>query len=203
MTKPLPSASVIVTFNSTALASAGTPFMPATFTAMMLPAPALAGFWSTMPVPLRVSSTRTGLPAPSGETNSIALVVKHLAGNARSRWTDFLTSDGEKADRQRDREFELAEGDSRAALMAAWDAGWAALERALEPLTEDDLLRTITIRGEPHSVLKAIDRQLTHYGYHVGQIVLLARLAQGAGWKSLSVARGQSEAFNRRMRGTS
>ncbi len=141
------------------------------------------------------------LPEPAGETNSIALVVKHVAGNARSRWTDFLTSDGEKADRRRDGEFELGEGDSRAALMAAWEVGWEALERALSPLTEDDLLRTVTIRGEPHTVLKAIDRQLTHYGYHVGQIVLLARLARGPDWRTLSVARGESEAFNAQLRG--
>jgi uncharacterized damage-inducible protein DinB len=139
-------------------------------------------------------------PEPSGETNSIALVVKHLAGNARSRWTDFLTSDGEKADRHRDREFELAPLDTRAALMAAWDQGWAALDTALAPLTDDDLMREITIRGEPHTVLKAIDRQLTHYAYHIGQIVLLARLARGAHWESLSVPRGKSEEFNAKMR---
>jgi hypothetical protein len=139
-------------------------------------------------------------PEPSGETNSIALVVKHLAGNARSRWTDFLTSDGEKPDRHRDSEFELTRLDTRAALMAAWDQGWTALDTALAPLTDDDLMREVTIRGEPHTVLKAIDRQLTHYGYHVGQIVLLARLARGAHWESLSVPRGKSEELNAQMR---
>jgi hypothetical protein len=142
------------------------------------------------------------LPEPSGETNSIALVVKHVAGNARSRWTDFLTSDGEKPDRHRDLEFERVSGDTREALMASWEAGWATLDRALAPLGEDDLLKTITIRGEPHTVYQALGRQVAHYGYHVGQIVLLARLARGAQWRSLSVPRGQSETFNATMRGT-
>ena len=143
---------------------------------------------------------RAFFAVPAEDANSIALVVKHMAGNARSRWTDFLTTDGEKPDRRRDREFELAPEDTRAALMAAWGEGWAALDKALAPLAPEDLLKMVTIRGEPHSVLKAIDRQLTHYGYHVGQIVLLARLARGADWKSLSVPRGGSEAFNARMR---
>lgn len=142
------------------------------------------------------------LPEPSGETNSIAFVVKHLAGNARSRWTDFRTSDGEKPDRQRDREFERAQGDTRGSLMAAWEEGWALLDRALAPLGEADLQEVITIRGEPHTVFQAIGRQLAHYGYHVGQIVLLARLARGPGWRTLSVARGESEAFNAQLRDT-
>ncbi len=140
------------------------------------------------------------LPEPSGETNSMALVVKHMAGNARSRWRDFLASDGEKPDRDRDREFELAPDDTREGLMAAWAEGWAMLDLALAPLGPEDLMRTATIRGEPHTVLQLIDRQLTHYGYHVGQIVLLARLAKGGGWSSLSVPRGQSAAFNAKMR---
>jgi hypothetical protein len=140
------------------------------------------------------------LPEPSGETNSIALVVKHIAGNARSRWTDFLNSDGEKPDRRRDTEFELAAGDSRAELMAAWARGWQALDDALAPLGPSDLERTITIRGEPHTVMQAITRQLVHYGQHVGQIVLLARIARGAEWQSLSVPRGGTEAFNASMR---
>ncbi|MEP7028889.1 MAG: DUF1572 family protein [Candidatus Eisenbacteria bacterium] len=139
------------------------------------------------------------LPEPSGETNSIALVVKHMAGNARSRWSDFLTSDGEKSGRDRDREFELGAADTREALMTAWTRGWELLDQALEPLGPDDLMRTATIRGEPHTVLQLIDRQLTHYGYHVGQIVLLARLAKGGAWSSLSVPRGQSAAFNQKM----
>jgi len=137
---------------------------------------------------------------PAPDTNSIAQVVKHMAGNARSRWTDFLTTDGEKPDRHRDTEFELDRGDTRATLMQAWAAGWQALDTALGPLGPDDLMRTITIRGEGHTVLQAIDRQLTHYGYHVGQIVLLARIAKGAQWSSLSVPRGQSEQFNAQMR---
>lgn len=142
------------------------------------------------------------LPEPSGETNSIALVVKHMAGNARSRWRDFLASDGEKPDRDRDREFELATDDTREGLMAAWAEGWAMLDLALAPLGPEDLMRTATIRGEPHTVLQLIDRQLTHYGYHVGQIVLLARFARGSAWSSLSVPRGQSASFNAKMRDT-
>ena len=137
---------------------------------------------------------------PAPEVNSIAQVVKHMAGNARSRWTDFLTTDGEKPDRHRDTEFELDPASTRDALMAAWDAGWHALDRALGPLGPEDLMRTVTIRGEGHTVLQAIDRQLTHYGYHVGQIVLLARIAKGQAWSSLSVPRGQSEQFNAQMR---
>jgi len=137
---------------------------------------------------------------PAPEVNSIAMVVKHMAGNARSRWTDFLTTDGEKPDRHRDTEFELDPGSTRDALMAAWEAGWRALDTALGPLGPDDLMRTVTIRGEGHTVLQAIDRQLTHYGYHVGQIVLLARMARGKAWSSLSVPRGQSEQFNAQMR---
>ena len=140
------------------------------------------------------------LPEPSGETNSIALVVKHVAGNARSRWTDFLTSDGEKPDRDRDTEFERFASDSREALMAAWSRGWDLVEEALAPLSDADLERTITIRGEPHTVSQAILRQLAHYGYHVGQIVLLARIARGAAWTTLSVARGHSAQFNAQMR---
>ena len=142
------------------------------------------------------------LPEPSGETNSIALIVKHVAGNARSRWTDFLTSDGEKPDRHRDTEFELSPDDSRAHLMAAWARGWQALDDALAPLGPSDLERTITIRGEPHTVVQAITRQLAHYGQHVGQIVLLARIAKGASWRTLSVPRGGTEAFNAAMRST-
>jgi len=140
------------------------------------------------------------LPEPSGETNSIALIVKHIAGNARSRWTDFLTSDGEKPDRIRDTEFERFDEDSRAALMAAWARGWDLLDAALSPLTDGDLERTITIRGEPHTVSQAVIRQLAHYGQHVGQIVLLARIARGAAWSTLSVPRGHSEQFNASMR---
>jgi hypothetical protein len=133
-----------------------------------------------------------------GEMNSIAVIVKHLAGNMRSRWTDFLTSDGEKPDRNRDSEFEEPPA-TRADLLAIWQAGWACMFAALEPLTEEDLARTVTIRGEAHSVLQAINRQLAHYPYHIGQIVLLAKHFQSHGWRSLSVPRGQSSEFNRRV----
>jgi uncharacterized protein DUF1572 len=129
------------------------------------------------------------------ESNSVALIVKHLAGNLRSRWTDFLTADGEKSDRRRDEEFEARPTDSRESLMSAWEAGWAALFEALAPLEADDLLREVRIRREPHTVMQAVDRQLTHYAYHVGQIVLLARHFAGPRWKSLSIPKGKSSEF--------
>ena len=120
------------------------------------------------------------------ESNSIALIVKHMAGNMRSRWTDFLTTDGEKPDRNRDSEFE-APATSRAELMRVWEQGWANVFRALEPLTDDDLSRTVTIRGEPHSVMQAINRQIGHYAMHVGQIVFLAKHYRSTEWKTLSL----------------
>lgn len=128
--------------------------------------------------------------------NSIAVIVKHLGGNLLSRWTDFLTADGEKPGRNRDTEFEITASDSQPALMQQWESGWSALFSALEPLTETDLSRAIRIRGEEHSVLQAINRQLTHYSYHVGQIVYLAKHHAGASWRTLSVARGKSAQFN-------
>lgn len=131
------------------------------------------------------------------ESNSIAIIVKHMAGNLRSRWMDFLTTDGEKPDRNRDTEFEDAPK-TRAALMELWERGWKYVFDALEPLTEADLGRTVTIRTEPHSVMQAINRQVAHYAHHVGQIVFLAKhlTAKGTGkWDSLSVPRGQSKAF--------
>lgn len=127
------------------------------------------------------------------ENNSLAVNVKHLAGNLRSRWTDFLTTDGEKPDRHRDQEFIVGPEDTRAALMAAWDAGWAQLAQALAPLRPADLAGTVTIRGEVHTVVQAIHRQLGHYAYHVGQMVLLARHHAGEQWVSLSIPRGASE----------
>jgi hypothetical protein len=133
------------------------------------------------------------------ESNSIAVIVKHVTGNMRSRFTDFLTTDGEKPDRQRDTEF-VDPPETREALMAVWEAGWACTLAALEPLTEDDLARTVTIRGEAHSVMQAINRQVAHYSYHCGQIVLLAKHLSHADWKPLTVGRGQSEEFNRRVR---
>lgn len=129
------------------------------------------------------------------ESNSIALIVKHLAGNLHSRWKDFLTSDGEKTDRNRDTEFEIIE-DSRESLMAFWESGWQTLFDNLEPLGEDDFMRQITIRGEPHTVVEAINRQLTHYSYHIGQIVFLAKYLKSTTWKNLSVPRNRSAAFN-------
>jgi hypothetical protein len=137
---------------------------------------------------------------PDEESNSVAVIVKHLAGNMRSRWTDFLTSDGEKPDRHRDTEFEPEAGLTRAQLLERWERGWSQLFAALEPLHGDDLLRTVMIRDEPHSVLQAVNRQLTHYASHVGQIVYLAKHWRSTAWKSLSVPRGQSEQFNQKMR---
>jgi hypothetical protein len=132
------------------------------------------------------------------EMNSIAVIVKHMAGNMRSRWTDFLTTDGEKPSRNRDSEFEEPPA-TRTELMALWDDGWRCLFTALEGLTDADLVRTITIRGEAHSVMQAINRQVAHYPYHCGQIVFLAKHLQSANWKSLSVPRKQSAEFNRRV----
>jgi hypothetical protein len=132
------------------------------------------------------------------EANSVAILMRHMAGNMRSRWVNFLTSDGEKPDRMRDREFEDP-GQGRAELLAEWDHGWQCLFDALTPLTDADLQRTVVIRGEPHSVFKAINRQMAHYAGHAYQILLLARHLRGANWKTLSIPRGQSEEFNRRM----
>ena len=116
------------------------------------------------------------------EMNCIAQIVKHMTGNMRSRWTDFLTSDGEKPTRNRDSEFEQPPA-TRAELMAMWDQGWGCLFGALDGLTDVDLGRTITIRGEAHSVMQAINRQVAHYAYHCGQIVFLAKHLQSADWK--------------------
>jgi uncharacterized damage-inducible protein DinB len=136
--------------------------------------------------------------ALDSEMNSIAIVAKHIAGNMRSRWTDFLDSDGEKPDRHRDTEFEAPPA-TRVELMAMWEDGWARLFAALEPLTDADLSRTVTIRGEAHSVMQAINRQLAHYAYHAGQIVMLAKHFQADQWRSLTVPRGKSGDFNQRV----
>ena len=133
-----------------------------------------------------------------GEANSIAIIVKHMAGNMRSRWMDFLTSDGEKPDRNRESEFEDPPA-TREALMKLWEQGWNYLFTALEPLSQADMDRTITIRGEAHSVMQAINRQMGHYSYHCGQIVFLAKHLQHDQWKSLSIPRGKSADFNRRV----
>jgi hypothetical protein len=132
------------------------------------------------------------------EMNSIAQIVKHMAGNMRSRWTDFLTTDGEKPDRNRDSEF-LDPPATRQAVLALWEQGWQYLFSALEPLSEQDLGRQVTIRGEAHSVMQAINRQMAHYSYHCGQIVMLAKHFKHTEWQSLTVPRGQSAGFNSRV----
>lgn len=129
------------------------------------------------------------------EMNSIALIVKHMAGNMRSRWTDFLTADGEKPDRARDTEFVLP-ASSRAEMMEQWERGWQCVFDALSPLTDEDLGREVRIRGERHSVIQAINRQLAHYAYHIGQIVLLAKHFRSEHWQSLSIPRNRSAEFN-------
>jgi hypothetical protein len=123
------------------------------------------------------------------ESNSIAVIVKHMAGNMRSRWTDFLTSDGEKPDRNRDGEFVIEVRDSKEGLLKRWEMGWSCLFEAITPLKPEDLDRTVQIRGKPLSVLQAINRQISHYAYHVGQIVFLAKHFAGERWQSLSVPR--------------
>jgi hypothetical protein len=132
------------------------------------------------------------------EANSIAVIVKHMSGNMRSRWPDFLATDGEKPGRDRDAEFEDPPS-TREALLASWEEGWQCLFTTLEPLAEEDLQRTVTIRGEPHSVMQTINRQLAHYAYHCGQIVLLAKHYQSGEWKSLTIPRRKSAEFNRRV----
>ena len=122
------------------------------------------------------------------ESNSIALIVKHLAGNMRSRWTDFLTTDGEKPDRDRDSEFEAPPA-TRAELLRLWEDGWRRVFAALEPLTDADLGRTVTIRGEPHSLMQAINRALAHYAAHIGQIIFIAKHFQSSRWQTLSIPR--------------
>jgi hypothetical protein len=123
------------------------------------------------------------------ESNSIATIMRHMAGNLRSRFTDFLTTDGEKPDRNRDGEFEMERPLTRDELMAEWERGWGVLFSALEELRPDDLLRDVYIRGERHTVLQALQRQLTHHASHVGQIVLLAKHLAGPAWKTLSIPR--------------
>jgi len=132
------------------------------------------------------------------EMNSIAIIVKHIAGNMRSRWTDFLTSDGEKPDRNRDTEFEQPPS-TRVDLLKLWNDGWQRVFSAQEPLSDSDLQRSVLIRGEPHSVMQAINRQIAHYSYHVGQIVFLAKHLNASGWKSLSVPRNKSAEFNKKV----
>jgi len=133
------------------------------------------------------------------ESNSIAVIVKHLSGNLRSRWTDFLTSDGEKPDRDRDAEFEVQESATRSELMAAWELGWSRALDAMKTLRPEDLTRIVHIRGEPHTVTKAIMRQLTHGSYHVGQIVFLAKHFASGSWHTLTIPRGKPREHNAEM----
>jgi hypothetical protein len=130
------------------------------------------------------------------ESNSIAIIMKHMAGNMRSRWTNFLTSDGEKPDRNRDSEFIVEGADDRGRIVALWEDGWQLVFDAVGSLTPDDLARTIRIRGEAHSVIEAINRQMTHYAAHVGQIVMLAKHYAGANWQTLSIPKGKSKEFD-------
>ena len=127
--------------------------------------------------------------------NSIALLMKHMAGNMQSRWTDFLTADGEKPTRHRDQEFEVGDADSRTSLTDAWESAWALTLETISGLQPEDVEKDITIRGESHSVLEAIHRQLTHYAGHVGQIVLLAKHYAGSNWQTLSIPRGRSKEY--------
>ena len=133
------------------------------------------------------------------ESNSIAVNIKHMAGNMLSRWTDFLTTDGEKPERDRDMEFEMLPGTTKADMLAYWEQGWKCVFDAVEPLQPDDLMRTVRIRGQDHTVIQAINRQLAHYAYHVGQIVFLAKHVKSSEWQSLSVPRNKSAEFNARM----
>jgi len=131
------------------------------------------------------------------ESNSVAILVKHLAGNMRSRFTDFLTTDGEKPDRFRDQEFELTPATTRADVMRWWEEGWSCVFAAIDTLKPEDVMRTVTIRAEPHTVLQAINRQIAHYAQHVGQIVFLAKHLRSSDWKTLTIPRGKSEQFKK------
>ena len=132
------------------------------------------------------------------ESNSVAVIVKHIAGNMRSRFTDFLTTDGEKPDRHRDQEFEMTLGTTHADVMQWWEDGWQCVLGAIESLKPEDVERTVLIRGEPHTALQAINRQIAHYAYHIGQIVFVAKHLRSAEWNSLSIPRGKSEEFNKK-----
>lgn len=133
--------------------------------------------------------------APDTESNSVAVIVKHLWGNMLSRWTDFLTTDGEKATRNRDAEFET-DVLKREELLSLWADGWNCLYTALNSVTDNDLDRIVYIRNEGHTVTDAINRQIAHYASHVGQIVYIAKMCAGSSWVSLSIPRGKSDAFN-------
>ena len=134
------------------------------------------------------------------EMNSVAVLAKHIAGNMRSRFTDFLTSDGEKPDRHRDQEFELTRGTTPDEVLRWWEEGWNCVFHAIDSLKPEDLERTVTIRGEPHTVMQALNRALAHYSAHIGQLVFLAKHLRGPQWKTLSIPRGKSEEFNAKLK---
>ena len=133
------------------------------------------------------------------ESNSVAVIMKHMAGNMFSRWTDFLTSDGEKPNRNRDMEFVIERQTTKADVIDYWERGWACVFNALEPLRLEDFEKTVKIRGEDHTIVQAINRQLMHYSYHIGQIVFLAKHFRSANWESLSIPRNRSAEFNVQM----
>jgi hypothetical protein len=133
------------------------------------------------------------------EANSIAVIMKHMAGNMFSRWTDFLTTDGEKADRNRDMEFVIEASTTKADVLDYWERGWARVFATLEPLKPEDFEKTVMIRSEPHTIVMAINRQLMHYSYHIGQIVFLAKHFRSSQWNSLSIPRNKSAEFNLKM----
>jgi hypothetical protein len=133
------------------------------------------------------------------ESNSVAVIVKHMAGNMRSRWRDLLTTDGEKPDRYRDTEFEMPEKLTRAQVMEMWERGWQYVWDALEPLSDEDMTRTVYIRSEPHSVMQAINRQVAHYANHIGQIIFLAKHFRSSEWKAVTIPRGKSDEFLKRV----
>jgi hypothetical protein len=133
------------------------------------------------------------------ESNSVAVIMKHMAGNMFSRWTDFLTTDGEKPDRNRDMEFVIVANTTKADVLDYWERGWACVFAAIEPLKLEDFEKTVMIRGEPHTIVQAINRQLMHYSYHIGQIVYLAKHFRSTQWNSLSIPRNKSAEFNAAM----
>ena len=140
---------------------------------------------------------------PNRDTNSIAIIIRHLSGNMLSRWTDFLTTDGEKEWRKRDEEFEEVFYTDKDDLMDRWEKGWKCVFDAVGSLTPEDLTKTIYIRKEPHTVIRAINRQLTHYSFHIGQIVYMAKYLARDNWNSLSIPKGKSKEFNEKLMGKS
>ncbi len=148
---------------------------------------------------MRQLSDEQFFATPDAESNSVAVIVKHLAGNMRSRFTNFLTSDGEKPDRNRDLEFVVHNDAKREQMLDLWEQNWQLVFETLNSLRPEDLERSVTIRGEPHSVMQAINRQVAHYAYHVGQIVFLAKHWKGTEWETLSVPKGQSKQYNAKM----